>query len=226
MGVGERILDLLFPPKCAFCGKLLKDGEKGICAACFPELPRTFGRPLKCDFVPKVTAPLYYEGIVREALLRFKFGSAPAAGKTFGRMIGEEVKRYDSTSFDVITWAPLSPRRKRKRGYDQAKILAEAAAEELDLPLVPLLRKTRHTPPQSHIQSAETRRANVSGCYSVRDREQIAGKKILLIDDIMTTGATLSECSRMLMMAGADTVHGAALACRARDEKRTEKTAL
>ena len=101
---------------------------------------------------------------------------------------------------------------------DQAQILAESAAKILGKTAVPLLRKTRNASPQSRLASAEARRANISGCYAVRSAEAVRGKHILLIDDIITTGSTISECARMLLTAGAASVRGAALACHREDK--------
>ena len=86
----------------------------------------------------------------------------------------------------------------------------------------PLLEKIRHNPAQSGISTAEARRANVSGCYAVPRSELVEGKRILLIDDIITSGATVSECARMLMLAGADSVRAASLAIRRREKKDLE----
>ena len=219
MGFGSALLDLLFPPRCAFCGKVTDEAPDGICPGCREGLPRSGTEKRKADFVRSVTAPLYYEGVVREALLRYKFHYTPVRGRIFGRMIGEELLRRGETDFDVITWVPLSRERKRRRGYDQASILAEAAAEVLGKETVPLLRKVRNAPPQSGIRTPEARRANVSGCYVVPDPSLAEGKSILLIDDIITTGATVSECARMLMLSGAEKVRAASLAVR-RHEKR------
>jgi predicted amidophosphoribosyltransferase len=95
-------------------------------------------------------------------------------------------------SFDIITWVPLSPRRHRKRGYSQARLLAEAAAAELGVgDCEELLKKRRNTPAQSAIKGRAERRANVSGAFEALRRGGLAGKRILLIDDVVTSGATL-----------------------------------
>ena len=212
MGLGKWLLDLLFPPKCAFCGRLLAGGEEGICASCRSELPRTGDAARKCDFLRAVTAPLYYEGTVRRALLRYKFESAPARGAVFGRLIAEDLLRREAVDFDTVTWVPLSRKRERRRGYDQARLLAEAAAERLGMRAEPLLQKVRDVPPQSRLNTPEARRANISGCYEAA--APVEGRRILIVDDIVTTGSTLSECARVLMLSGAEDVRGAALASR------------
>ena len=209
----DRILDFFFPPRCAFCGAILEESGDGVCSACRKALPRAAETERKCDFVRAYTAPFYYEEPVRQGMLAYKFRNAPSRGKVFGRMIGEDLLRRGIDGFDLISWVPLSAKRHRRRGYDQARLLAEAAAEALGTKAVPLLRKARDVSPQSRLRTPEERRANISGCYVVRSADAVRGKRILLIDDIITTGSTLSECARMLLTAGAVSVHGAALAC-------------
>lgn len=209
----DRILDFFFPPRCAFCGATLEESGDGVCSACRKALPRAAETERKCDFVRAYTAPFYYEEPVRQGMLAYKFRNAPSRGKVFGRMIGEDLLRRGIDGFDLISWVPLSAKRHRRRGYDQARLLAEAAAEVLGTTAVPLLRKARDVSPQSRLRTPEERRANISGCYVVRSADAVRGKRILLIDDIITTGSTLSECARMLLTAGAVSVRGAALAC-------------
>ena len=209
----DRILDFFFPPRCAFCGAILEESGDGVCSACRKALPRAAETERKCDFVRAYTAPFYYEEPVRQGMLAYKFRNAPSRGKVFGRMIGEDLLRRGIDGFDLISWVPLSAKRHRRRGYDQARLLAEAAAEALGTKAVPLLRKARDVSPQSRLRTPEERRVNISGCYVVRSADAVRGKRILLIDDIITTGSTLSECARMLLTAGAVSVRGAALAC-------------
>ena len=219
MSFGKRLLDLLFPPKCVFCGRVLDDAEEGVCPRCMKELPWSDKRPRKADFVSRITAPLYYEGTVRDSMLRYKFHAASARGAVYGRLVGRELQRRDALDFDVLTWAPLNKYRLRRRGYDQAQLIAESAASFLGIRAVPVLEKVRNAPPQSGLRTPERRRANVSGCYAVPDPGLVADRRILIVDDIITTGATVSECARMLMLAGAKDVCAAALAVR-RNEKR------
>ncbi len=207
------LLDFFFPPKCAFCGAVMDREGDGVCPACRASLPRTGEKTQSFRFISAAAAPYYYEGKVRDGLLRYKFSGARGRGRVFGREIGEDLLERDLPAPDLITWVPLSPRRERKRGYDQARILAEGAAEALGTAPVRLLRKVRHVSPQSRIRSPEERKANISGCYEVTDPDAVKGKRILLIDDIITTGATVSECARMLRLAGAEDVSAAALAC-------------
>lgn len=206
-------LDLLYPPKCVFCQRLLRRGETELCACCRPALPKTApGQCFKTDFVSQIAVPFYYEGTVRESLHRYKFSGVTAYAPTYARWMAESVRTGLTRPFDVITWVPLSRRRLRSRGYDQAELLARALSRELDVPCERLLDKIRHTPPQSGTASAEERRANISGCYAARRETGIPGKRVLLVDDIFTTGSTLSEAARMLRLAGAQDVLATAVA--------------
>ena len=211
-------LDLLFPRKCIICQKILDDSYKHICTYCEKDLPFTKnGGVLKGNFFTSCVSPLYYEDKVRESLLRYKFHSCTSYAEYYGLLIAECVEEYIDTQLDIITWVPLSKKRLKKRGYDQAKLLAEIVSKQLNIPCAQLLFKERNTKPQSRTGSAEKRKSNISGVYSVIAPEMIEGKRILLIDDIVTTGSTFSECARTLGMAGAEKIYCAAAARKRED---------
>jgi len=213
MKLVSYLLDILFPPKCVFCRRLLDRGENIICPKCRKELPYTEnGGILKGNFFTSCVSPLYYENDVREALLRFKFSQMTAYAQPFGKLLSECAEEYIEEQVDIISWVPLSKKRLRKRGYDQAKLLAEAVSKELGIPCVPVLQKKRDTAPQSRTGGAEKRKRNIAGAYEVIDKNRIDGKTILLIDDIVTTGSTLAECARTLGRGGADKVYCATVA--------------
>ena len=213
MSIFSQILDLFFPPRCIFCRRILKTGETGICTRCEKTISRTKnGGRQTGEFISLCVSPLYYEGYVRESILRFKFHNATHYTEIYGSLIAECVMEYLSDSYDLITWVPLSPKRLKKRGYDQAMLLAMSTALKMDDVAVELLVKHTDVPAQSGVGGAEKRRANISGAYRVSDEEFVRGKRILLIDDITTTGSTLSECARMLKMAGVSKVVCATLA--------------
>ena len=213
MSLKESLLDILFPPRCAFCRRLLRRGESGMCGRCAASLPYTpEGYNDGTDFVEACVAPLFYEGAVRDALLRYKFSGVTAYAGIFGRLVAGCVRERLAGRYDLISWVPLSSQRLSERGYDQAMLIAMAAALELGDVAVETLRKRRDAAPQSVTGSIEKRRANISGAYEVIDPELVEGRRILLIDDIVTTGATAAECARTLGGAGAAKVVCAALA--------------
>ena len=209
----DLMVDLIYPPKCAFCHKNVKDGTVRICEDCERKLPytRNFGRK-KIEFVSQCVAPLYYEDDVRESLRRFKFESCSGYAKAYAPMVADCIRQTILDRFDVLSWIPVSRERLRQRGYDQAELLAKAVAKELGLQAEPVLRKKRNTPPQSQTGSAEKRRANIAGAYAVLKPERVQGKRILLLDDIVTTGSTVRECAKALGLAGAEEVLCAAVA--------------
>ena len=196
MKVVTFLLDLLYPPRCAFCHDFLETSREGICAHCKTGLPfaQNGGRQ-HFPFIPACVSPLNYEGNVRESLLRYKFGGATGYAKVYGRLVAGTVRAELAGEYDLVTWVPLSRRRLRERGYDQARLLAKATAKELGLPLTPTLHKQRNTQPQSR-----------TGAYRMKRGADVTGKRVLLIDDVVTTGATLSECARVLGKAGAEQV--------------------
>lgn len=207
MGMFSGMWDLIFPPRCAFCRKVLKTGEKGMCAKCAGSISYTRGGGAQSgDFFKLCVSPLYYEGSVRDSILRFKFRDGTIYAKLYGTMLADCIRENLKGQYDIITWVPLSEKRRKKRGYDQAMLLAMAAALDLDDVAVELLYKITDVPAQSSLGGAEKRRANISGVYVVADEELVRGKRILVIDDIITTGSTLSECAKTLKLSGATEV--------------------
>ena len=208
------LLDLLFPPRCVFCGKLLATGERDFCARCQRELPWLEGPAAEQtgEFFSLCAAPLRYQGVVRDSIRRYKFKGRQGYHKAYGKLVAQCVHDHLAGKYDLITWVPLSEKRKRERGYDQAFLLASAAALELGDVAVETLRKSRHTDAQSGLEGEAERRANVLGAYTAVDPELLAGKRVLLIDDVVTTGATFSECARVLRTMVAKDVVCAALA--------------
>lgn len=217
MGAFRNLLDILFPPRCVFCRKILHTSRRTVCDSCLEKLPFTGSHcSQKGDFFSICVSPLYYEDEVRESILRFKFKEATGYASTYGLLMADCIRRELSGRYDLISWVPLSKGRYKERGYDQAMLLALAAALELDDVAVSTLEKTAEVARQSRMGSPEKRRANIMGAYSVPDKELVEGKRILLIDDIITSGSTLSECARTLKTAGAKEVLCATIA-RSRD---------
>ena len=212
MKLTELLLNLLFPPKCPFCQRVMD--APAVCPVCEQALPWTGeGETLKT--LPGgilCAAPLWYEDLAREGLLRFKFQGARSAAGPLGELVARCAAEQFPGEFDTVTWVPVSKKRLRKRGYDQARLLAENACRLWDTKPVQLLQKYVDNPAQSGLTEAAARKANVLGVYETANGADIAGKHILLVDDICTTGATLAECVRVLKDAGAANVVCAAVA--------------
>ena len=209
----SSLMDLLFPPKCAFCGKILTGADDAWCSKCTESLPFTLdnGRQ-EGEFYDFCISPLYYKDLVRKSILRFKFRGASAYADVYGKILADCIREEPDVGYDVISWVPLSNKRERSRGYDQAMLLALATALRLSDVAVETLKKPHDVRAQSELSGIEERSANISGAYEAADPELIEGKCVLLIDDIVTTGSTLSECAKVLLSAGAKRVVCAALA--------------
>ncbi|MBQ3103348.1 MAG: ComF family protein [Oscillospiraceae bacterium] len=207
----NKLLELLFPGKCPFCRKLSSNGA--ICPKCRKELPFVKGadRCVSGRGYGRCAVALYYEGVAREGILRYKFGGRRGSAAAFGELIAQCAAENFSGQFDTVTWVPVSRKRLRKRGYDQAQLIAQAAARLWETEALPLLKKVRDVPTQSK-KDAAARRANVLGAFAAQNEDKIAGRRILLIDDVRTTGATLGECAGVLRRAGAADVMCAVLA--------------
>mgnify|MGYP003292155400 CR=1 FL=1 len=208
----QWLLDLLYPPKCCFCHKLSREA---LCPACRKEIPYTnaISREQSFPHVKCCLSPLYYKGHVRDSVLRYKFHGMTGYASVYGELMGKCIDE-SGISCDIISWVPLSRKRFRQRGYNQSELIARELSGCLGVPCMPLLKKIRHNPAQSGIRDAARRRANVAGVYRVREGDRPGGKRVLLVDDVVTTGASLSECARMLREAGCPAVYAATLARR------------
>lgn len=226
-GAVRWALNLLYPPRCILCRGLLTEKQGFLCESCqknAPEYPYGASNPEKYgktsgQFLDSFTAVWYYEEDVRRSLLRYKFHRASHLAPKYASALAAKVRQQGMAEPDVLTWVPVSRRRRFQRGYDQCELLAKALGRELGIRAQRALRKHRHTPPQSGIHSLEARRANVLGAFQIPGNVNLRGKRVLLVDDIRTTGATMNECARVLLTAGAKEVHGAAVAA-VRNQKK------
>ena len=213
MKILDLIAHLLYPWKCVFCESVLKDTD--ICRECEEKLPYTVGDSAmqKFPFIDKCVSPLYYKDKVRASVHRYKFGGCSAYSRRYAALMSDCVENnLDCRSIDVISWIPLSKKRLRQRGYDQARLLAEEIAAKTGLPCRQLLQKVKNNSAQSLTRDAKQRRENVAGVYALDDGADVSGLRILLVDDVVTTGATMSEAARILRKAGAKSVFGVTLA--------------
>ena len=204
----RALLDLLYPPRCPFCGRILERSEDGMCALCQRELPWTDGpgRPVEgCD---ACLSPLHYRDGVRDGVHRYKFNGGASYAALFGGLMAQCLSDRWDDPVDLITWAPLHPKRKKRRGYDQAELLARRAGELSGIAVAPTLEKIRATGVQSRLHTQEERRANVEGAYRALPGLDLSGRRVVLVDDVVTTGSTMAQCAACLRAAGAVTVVG------------------
>lgn len=228
----HRLLDLLYPPHCAGCGA----GGAWYCAACRaqtlpvpPPVCRRCGQTMtgddcrSCAATPPVAtavrAATPFEGPVRQAIHRLKYSNLTAVAPTLALLLQRAYTEAGWTA-DLVAPVPLHPARQRRRGYNQAERLARPLAESLALPSAPgCLRRVRATADQIGLD-AGGRRANVAGAFAVARPASVAGRTVLLIDDVATTGCTLDACGRALLDAGATAVYALVLARRSLDDER------
>lgn len=238
MSIGSfinTILDLVYPPSCIACHALLKE-EPGqtFCRPCSETLEPVVvpvcvicGSPLEsenCGAVPCVLcrsdspafqsafAPLMYGGALATAIIRFKYhGASHLARALAGLMISCVEQRLSSRQWDIMVPVPLHITRLRRRGYNQAFLLARHLARKINLPVNPhLLMRIRDTPPQTGLTRRE-RRKNMGEAFAVRDKS-LQGLRVLLIDDVLTTGATADACAKEMLKAGVKWVEVVSLA--------------
>ena len=217
------IADWLFPPKCILCQKILPKDQTDLCHECRINVAPYPKNTKSIPFVKSWFALWHYDSFVRKSIHRFKFQPRPGYAESYGRLLAAALEGQQ-IPYDIITWVPISRKRRRERGFDQTELLAKAVAANLGLEATPLLRKIRHNPAQSGMSGFSQRKANVLGAYEAIDPQQIAGKKILLLDDVITTGATVSECARVLLTAGAKQVSCAAIAGASKPSKEQVKS--
>lgn len=181
------VLDLVFPPACAECDA----PGSGLCAACFrPSAPVHF----MLDDLPCVALGAY-EGVLRRAVLAVKSGRRDV-GHTLGSLLGE---RIDRRSVDALVPVLTTAARRRQRGFDQGDLLARAASRVCGVPIAALLRQTA-----GDAQRGRTREARLAavGRFSLTGASFVQGSRVVLVDDVATTGATLRDCARTLRAAG------------------------
>lgn len=223
-------LELLFPRRCVLCRKFLSRDELDLCHTCradAPEFPYSAEndhskQKLTLRFLDSATSVWYYEKNARSAILRYKFNRGFYLLPPFGRLLSMRILREYGEAFDVLTWVPISPLRKLRRGFDQSGLLCRAVGRELGVKPVRCLRKIRHNKPQSSLEHSG-RRANVIGAYRAVHTDAFAGKRVLLIDDVVTTGATAEECAMTLLTAGAKSVKLATMAAAQKRQNITKE---
>ena len=228
----SAFLSLLYPPRCLVCRAL---GESGLCAACLgrilpvaaPQCPTcgqtiaaSEGGCLHCHLrrpaYDRARALGAYEGVLRAAIHQFKYRDRPQLAAPLGSRLAAFARQsapdLNGLRFDALLPVPIHTIRRRQRGYNQSERLARVVAGELGLPLLTdALVRIRATRPQVGL-TGEARRTNLSGAFAVRRPEAVLGKTLLLIDDVVTTGSSLYECTIVLKACGAKAVYALTLA--------------
>ncbi|MEW6163328.1 MAG: ComF family protein [Nitrospirota bacterium] len=215
------LLNLLYPSKCPSCGGISDVFfHSPICASCWSKIKRYSGLSCRICAMPfsseyaeiclqclkkappfsKVINYGLYEGALAEAINHLKFHGLKRLAKPLGRLL----LSFDLSAVDGIVPVPLSIKRLRERGFNQSLLIARVIAKKIGIPLLmDILLKKKETPPQIGL-SAKERLSNLKNAFKVKG--DIRGLRLLLVDDVMTTGATVTECSKELLKAGAKEV--------------------
>lgn len=204
MKILNRALDFIFPPICGFCGKI---DTKYICKDCL-KIVNTIALNKKDyysnKFFKKHLYIFQYEDIIREKILKFKFENEAYLHRTFAEAIlnnTENIRFIEQ--YDYLIPVPIHKKRKEQRGYNQSELIARAISDEVKNIKFQtnIIKKDKNIVPQSTLNQKE-REKNIKNVYKVINNEKIKNKKILLLDDIYTTGSTVNECSRLLVEEG------------------------
>ena len=205
----QHTIEILLPSRCVGCGI----GGTYLCDACIGRARRAGPMPLPAgDPLDEVTAPLAYEGAARTAVHRLKYTGLRAIAPSMARPMAEALSSAHAPG-DVVVPVPLHESRLRQRGFNQALLLARRVAEAVGLPVRDdLLRRLVAGTPQVDAGTIDERRANVAGAFGLAPGATVAGLRIVLVDDVLTTGSTLEAAASALKRGGARTVHALAFA--------------
>ena len=200
--IQEKISNLLYPPICGICEKINKDA---LCPKCNLELKKQAEVNIlqKEEIEENIKKEKYFE----ELILDYKFNEKSYLYKTFVNFLLKNEKIFENIKkYDKIIPVPISKKRNKERGYNQSMLIAEEIANKTNLELVNnCLIKTKNIIEQSKLNK-EDRQQNIQGVYSLQNERLITNKKILLVDDIYTTGSTVNECCRILQQANPKTI--------------------
>ena len=197
----NQIFNLIYPPSCGICGKFTKDF---ICKKCYIQLEKQaeFGIEKNQNNNNYFQEHLYifeYQGMIRKIILNYKFNEKAYLYKTIVNFLLKNKKFFPIIkSYDTIIPVPISSKRRRERGYNQSELIAREIAKRLEIEYTKeCLFKTKNIVEQSKLKK-EDRQINIQGVYQLRNPEKLENKKILLVDDIYTTGSTVNECCKIL----------------------------
>ena len=227
----RALLDIVFPPLCHACKEFIPDaGDLHLCTTCRGEVHSVSSPLCTVCGVPFATpggidhpcgaclvthprfaaarAPVLFDGVARDLIHRFKYDKKVHLARPLALLTKEALTSFvASLSADLLIPVPLHRRRLRERGFNQAVLLCRPLAKAWNIPLVvDNLQRIRWTEPQVTLSASE-REANVRGAFALADPAAVRGRKVILLDDVYTTGSTVAECSRVLRQAGAEVVY-------------------
>ena len=206
----DFILDLIYPPVCGVCGKIDKNS---LCKKCEIQLRKqaVYGIDhYSQDSDQIIDEHLYifmYGGVIRQIFLNYKFNEKAYLYKTFTNFLLKNEKFVEIIkSYDIIIPVPVSKERRKKRGYNQSGLIAKEISKKLNIPINQTsLKKVKNIVAQSTLNK-EQREKNIQGAYIMKNAKSLKSKKVLIIDDIYTTGSTINECSKILYEVGTNKI--------------------
>lgn len=204
----NKLCNSLFPCRCPYCNSIIQN-SKALCEECYnkDEIENIVTKLINS----KNVSPYKYDGVHKEAILRLKFNNCTGYAEQLAMQMSEAIKNKYSeflkgdNIFHYITYVPCTKKKLRKRGFNQSQLLAKYIAMNLDLEYFPVLIKTKENDIQHNLPK-EKRKSNVEDVFDVDPKYPVKNKRILLIDDILTTGSTLNECVKVLHKNGAKNI--------------------
>ncbi|MGO1469243.1 MAG: ComF family protein [Tissierella sp.] len=210
----KEALEFVFPTKdiCYFCRSEDSKVENYICKSCNDKVARVHKEVFLGDVnIERCFYTTIYDSFMKDIIKKFKFNDKSFLYKALADILLETIyKENIKDKIDIISFVPSHRRKEAVRGYNQVELLAKFISKELDLPIFNGLFKARHTPDQ-HFLDELGRRKNLKDAFRVRNKEEIKGKRILLLDDILTSGSTMKMCAKELIKNEAKTVFALAL---------------
>jgi len=210
----EIVLNLIYPNICGMCEKICKESLCKKCELLIKKYRIDCIKQCKKEYFDYSINILKYESIIREKIIDYKFNEQTYLYKMFSNIIlkDEKICRFLKEQYDIIIPVPMHKYKKRLRGYNQTELIAKELSKSLKIPIdIKSFFKTQNTETQSTLSKAK-RNENVKGAYQVLSVNNIQNKRIILFDDIYTTGSTLNECSKVLKKAGAKSIAALTLA--------------
>ena len=203
----DYILEVVFPSVCGICGKLSKDDLCKKCEINIKENQIKLISQYKNTYFDECIHMYKYEGIIREKIIEYKFQDKSYLYKTFSKMILKNEKMCGILKkYDIIIPVPIHRKRKKKRGYNQTELIVNFLGKQLNLEICKnVLFKSKNVISQSELNKVD-RKNNVKDAFIIKNAVKVNNKKILLFDDVYTTGSTVEVCSRILKEAGASKV--------------------
>lgn len=198
----DYILELIYPSKCGFCDKICSESLCKKCEIKLKEYEINLLRNNK-EYYSQSIHIFRYDGEIRKKLIDYKFNNKPYLYKTFAKIILKNKKVCGFLkNYDIIIPVPIHKKRKLKRGYNQTELIAKEIAKYTNLKLEKnVLVKQKNTVMQSALTKAK-RQQNIKNAFMVKNVEKVLNKKVLIFDDIYTTGSTVKECSKILYTSG------------------------